>query len=53
MTQLNSFLSGLNLAVTGKFQIHVFFVLFLSVVTKKFVIPGNNSNYGNSNKKRE
>ena len=48
----SSFLSCLNLAVTDKFQNTGALYLVFSLVMKKFVPPDNNSNYGNSNKKR-
>ena len=54
MKQINSsFLGCLNLAVTDKFQNHLFHVLIFLPVMKMFVPPvSNNNNYGNS-KKRE
>ena len=32
---------------------HVFYVLIFLLVTKMFVPPDDNSNYGNGNKKRK
>ena len=50
MKQINSsFLGCLNLAVTDKFQNHLFHVLIFLLVMKMFVPPdNNNNNYGNS-----
>ena len=54
MKQINSsFLSCVNLAVTNKFQNTGVLCLVFLLVMKKFVPPENNSNYGNSNKKRK